>query len=246
MKQEGRDALLSVILILLKIATAFQTGADTLAVTGSWLAVILIDLAFLALWSYLAYAGGGKEARRNKTYAAVGAVGLYGAMFVIGFQAHGGQFWALAVRLSGAVALGFDVWTFGAGAVSGIVGSVRRRQAERRAKRPDPLVAQRGRLRTRLLRRAQRRAARKLRENVEVLIFDQWRDDLPDRLPRLPDMTGVSAEVVEAEVRRVWTKEERQAELPALVGDRDDDQLAAYFGVSERTIRRDKAQLGLS
>lgn len=243
MKQTGRDRALFVILLLLKIATALQTGADTLAVTGSWLAVILIDLAFLALWSYLAYAGGGKEAQRNKAYAALGATLLYSAMFVIGLQAHGGQFWALAVRLSGAVALGFDVWTFAAAAVTGWWSGVR----QWRKTRPAPEIRQRARLRTKMVRRGQRKAARTLRHRVVELIQDDWRDSLPDMLPdRVPDMPDVPGEdVITVQAQRVWTKTERHRELPALVGGHDDDELATRFGVSERTIRRDKAELGL-
>lgn len=248
MKQSGRDTALFVILVLLKIATALQTGWDTFVVTRNVLAVILIDLSFVSLWGYLAYAGEGKDARRNKIYATVGAWLLYGAMFVIGFQAHGGQFWALAVRLSGLVALGFDTWQFLSGAAVTLVGGIRERMVERRK---NALTARHGRLRTRMVRRAYRRAAKRLQDHVNVVVFEQWRDALqdtvfvlPDRVPDTPDMSA-EGEIVDVEVERVWSKTERHRELPALASIHDDDELAAIFGVSERTIRRDKAELGL-
>lgn len=248
MKQSGRDSALFWILLLLKGATALQTGWDTFVVTRSVLAVILIDLSFVSLWGYLAYAGEGKDARRNKIYATVGAWLLYGAMFVIGFQAHAGQFWALAVRLSGLVALGFDTWQFLSGAAVTFYSGMRQRAKERRK---NSLVALHGRLRRRLVRKAYKSASRKLADHVNVAVFEQWRDSLsdtvfvlPDSVPDMPDMSA-EGEVVDVRVERVWSKEERQRELPALAGEHDDDELAAIFNVSERTIRRDKAELGL-
>lgn len=251
MKQQGRDAVLFWILFALKIVTTVMTGRDTLIVTGGgfsgWLAVILIDLAFFSLWSYLAYAGEGKDARRNKAYAAVGAWGLYGAMFVIGLKAHSGEFWAVAVRLSGLIALGFDTWQFTSTLAVNAAQGVRSWLDARREYRLDIERHELDVLQARS-RRSIRRSGRKLQAHLDTLVMERMRarltgdyagNDTPivqvNALPVTVDETDLSTDERRERVADIFRSN------PAV----SKADLARRFSVARNTIYSDLDALGL-
>lgn len=117
MKQVTKDRIIFWALILVKALTTLRTGVDTYTVSdvggaNALLNVLLIDGAFLTFWLIAAYGGKGADAIALRPYAAGGAVVLYGSMLLIGWSAHPGII-AWAVRVAGAIALGYDISDYG-------------------------------------------------------------------------------------------------------------------------------------
>ena len=105
-------------LIFLKILVTLRTAVDTYHVSNDVLDVLLIDVAYLVLWSIAAYAGNSQQALYVRPFAAAGAWGLYLLALSIAWQAGvlTGTQWGIVVsliaRVAGIILLALDTWSY--------------------------------------------------------------------------------------------------------------------------------------
>lgn len=111
MKQEHKDALIFILLVVVKLLTTARTAIDTYTVSGDLLNVALIDITMLGMWLVAAYGGTSKTALATRPIAALIAWVLYLGQLYIGIEATHSVV-SVFVRIAGGMALGFDTYSY--------------------------------------------------------------------------------------------------------------------------------------
>lgn len=207
MKKFFRDYGVPIALFAIKILTTIRTAFDTYAVSGDLLNVLLIDLAFLALWMLLAYGGDNQYAKRARPFATLGAWSMYIMMLMIGWEAHHGMV-AVAVRIAGGIGLLLDTWDY----IMATVAPAWKRYQAAQALPPDVGAYGRKLMQTRL-KGAVREGVGKLDPHMKALALDYLRDEMPgvvrgsvSGVMEIPQTTSENRVEFRSSVVKLWNE----------------------------------------